>query len=81
MTRRFRPPLKLLLIDVIGTLMAALGIAALMTDLSAISPWLANRDIAGLIAMIGCALMSYGLGMIVRLILRRPAPPFDSDHP
>jgi hypothetical protein len=71
MTQAFKPPLKLLVIDVVGTIMAALGISALMSDLSGVSPWLADRDIAGWIAMIGCALMSYGLGMMVRLILRR----------
>ena len=74
----FKPPLKLLLIDILGTVMAALGIAALVSDLFGVFPWLANRDVAGVIAMVGCALMTYGLGMMVRLILERNAPPPDS---
>ena len=48
----FKPPLKLLLIDIVGTVMAALGIAALVSDLSGVFPWLANRDVAGVIAMV-----------------------------
>jgi uncharacterized membrane protein len=71
----FKPPIKLLLIDIIGTILAAIGIAALVTDLSVVSPVLANRDVAGIIALIGCAMMTYGLGMIVRLIMRRPSAP------
>jgi hypothetical protein len=77
MTQSFKPPLKLLFIDIVGTLMAALGITALVTDLSGVIPWLANRHVAGIIAMIGCALMTYGLGMMVRLILSRSASPPD----
>jgi uncharacterized membrane protein len=75
MTQAFKPPIKLLLIDIVGTIMAALGISALVTDLSGVFPWLADRNVAGWMAMIGCALMTYGLGMMVRLILSRSAPP------
>jgi hypothetical protein len=74
-TPSFKPPLTLLLIDIVGTVMAALGIAALLTDLSGLFPFLGDREVAGFVALVGCAMMSYGLGMMVKLILGRRNPP------
>ena len=74
-TLPFKPPLLLLVIDIVGTVMAALGIAALFTDLSGLFPFLGDREVAGFVALAGCAMMSYGLGMMVKLILGRRNPP------
>jgi hypothetical protein len=64
-------PTRLLVMDVIGTLLAAVGFAALFTDLSHIAPDLGDKDFAGMLAGIGCALMTFSMLKIVRILRER----------
>jgi hypothetical protein len=59
-------PARLLIIDAIGTLLAGLGVAGLWTDVSGMFPFLADRRVAGVIAAIGFALVTFSLGHIFR---------------
>lgn len=63
---RFRIPRPLLIIDAIGTVLAGLGVAGLFTDVSALFPFLANKSIAGFLAALGFALITFALGNIFR---------------
>ncbi len=64
-------PIPLLVMDVVGTLLAGVGLAGLLTDLSGIFPLLADRDAAGMIAGVGFALMTYAILQIVRILRAR----------
>jgi hypothetical protein len=59
-------PARLLIIDGIGTVLAGLGLAGLWTDVSGMFPFLADRIVAGVIAGIGFALVTFALGNIFR---------------
>ena len=63
---RPRIPVPLLIIDAIGTVLAGLGVAGLFTDVSALLPFLANKSIAGFLAALGFALVTFALGNIFR---------------
>ena len=63
---RPRIPLRLLVIDLVGIVLAALGLAALVTDLSRPLPFLADRTTAGALTVIGFALITFALGNILR---------------
>ena len=65
---RLRPriPTRLLIIDAIGTVLAGLGVAGLFTDLSALFPFLADKNVAGILAAVGFALVTFALGNIFR---------------
>jgi hypothetical protein len=63
---RPRIPRRLLIIDAIGTVMAGLGVAGLFTDVSGLFPFLANKNVAGLLAVVGFALVTFALGNIFR---------------
>lgn len=65
-TPRPRIPTPLLIIDAIGVVLAGLGLAALVTDVSGVFPFLADKHVAGIIAGIGCALVTFALGTIFR---------------
>ena len=67
MARLLIPP-RLLVIDVIGTILAALGLAGLFTDLSPILPFMANKNVAGMVAGAGFALMTFGVIKIVQFV-------------
>lgn len=64
-------PGRLILMDVIGTLLAALGLAGLFIDLSSMLPFMANRDLAGMIAGVGFALMTFAMLKIVQVLRAR----------
>jgi len=64
--RRLKIPRRLLIIDAVGTVLAGLGIAGLLTDLSRLFPFLADKQAAGIIAAIGFALVTFALGNIFR---------------
>jgi hypothetical protein len=66
-------PMKLVLIDVVGTLLASIGLAGLLTDLSGVHPWLGNRDNAGMIAGAGFALMTFAILKIIGIVRARRA--------
>ena len=63
---RLKIPRRLLIIDAVGTALAGLGVAGLLTDLSRLFPFLADKQIAGIIAAIGFALVTFALGNIFR---------------
>lgn len=63
---RPRLPPRLLVIDVIGMLLAALGLAGLLTELSGPLAFLANKQLSGIIAGVGFALVTFALGNIIR---------------
>ena len=63
---RLRIPRRLLVIDAVGTVLAGLGIAGLLTDLSGLFPFLADKQTAGIVAAIGFALVTFALGNIFR---------------
>jgi hypothetical protein len=63
---RPRIPARLLIIDAIGTVLAGLGVAGLFTDVSALFPFLANKNVAGVLAALGFALVTFALGNIFR---------------
>ena len=52
MARLIIPP-RLLAIDIIGTVLAAIGLAGLFTDVSSILPFMADKHVAGMIAAAG----------------------------
>ena len=59
-------PIRLLIIDGIGTVLASLGLAGLLTDVSGMFAFLADRTVAGVIAALGFALVTFALGHIFR---------------
>jgi ABC-type Fe3+-siderophore transport system permease subunit len=70
-----RIPPRLIALDATGALLAGVGLAGLLTDLSDLLPFLANPDIAGAMAGAGFALMAFAVFKIVqhlRTQRRRP---------
>jgi uncharacterized membrane protein len=63
---RPRIPARLLVIDTIGVILAGLGIAGLLTDLSNVIPAFRDKTIAGMVAGIGFALVTFALGNIFK---------------
>jgi hypothetical protein len=61
-----RIPPQLIALDAAGTLLASVGVAGLVADLSGLLPFLANRDVAGAMAGAGVALMVFAIFRIVR---------------
>ena len=61
-------PVRLLVIDIVGTMLAALGLAGLFADLSAIFPFMADKDVSGIIAAAGFALMTFAVLKIVQYL-------------
>jgi len=63
---RPRLPSRLLVIDAVGMLLAALGLAGLLTELSGPLAFLANKQLSGIIAGVGFALVTFAFGNIIR---------------
>ena len=63
---RARIPTRLVVIDVVGVLLAGLGIAGLFTDLSGPLAFLADKSIAGVTAAAGFALITFAVGNMLR---------------
>jgi hypothetical protein len=61
-----RIPPQLIALDAVGTLLAGVGVAGLVTDLSGLLPFLANRDVAGAMTGAGFALMAFAIFRIVQ---------------
>lgn len=70
-----RIPLQLMILDAVGTVLAGLGVAGLLTDLSGLLPVLANRNVAGAMAGVGLALMAFAVFRIVRQLRAERGPP------
>ena len=71
-----RIPVQLIVLDAVGTLFAGIGVAGLLTDLSGLLPFLANKDVAGILAAAGFALMIFAMLKIVgHLRSGRASPP------
>lgn len=70
-----RIPTQLIVLDVVGTLLAGIGIAGLVTDLSSLFPFMASKDVAGVIAGAGFALMTFAVLKIVRHLRAVRSPP------
>ena len=58
------------IIDVLGVILAGLGLAGLFTDLSGPLAFLADKNIAGITAAVGFALVTFALGNIFRWLNR-----------
>jgi len=79
---RSKIPTRLLVIDAIGVILAGLGVAGLLTDLSGVIPAFRDRTIAGMVAGVGFALVTFALGNIFRWLNRvrsQSAPPPHSE--
>ena len=63
---RARIPTRLVIIDVAGVLLAALGLAGLFTELSGPLAFLADKSIAGVTAAAGFALITFAVGNMLR---------------
>ena len=63
---RGRFPSRLVIIDVVGVLLAGLGLAGLFTDLSGPLAFLADKSIAGVTAAAGFALITFAVGNMLR---------------
>jgi hypothetical protein len=63
---RVRIPTRLVIIDVAGVLLAALGLAGLFTELSGPLAFLADKSIAGVTAAAGFALITFAVGNVLR---------------
>jgi len=63
---RPRIPTRLVIIDVVGLLLAALGLAGLLTNLSGPLAFLADKSIAGVTAAVGFALITFAVGNMLR---------------
>jgi uncharacterized membrane protein len=63
-------PTRLLIIDALGVVLAGLGLAGLFTDLSGPLGSLADKNVAGLTAAVGFALVTFALGNIFRWLSR-----------
>jgi hypothetical protein len=59
-------PARLLVIDAIGMVLAGLGLAGLFTELSGPLAFMANKQVAGLTAGVGFAMVTFALGNIFR---------------
>ena len=70
---RSRIPTRLVIIDVLGVLLAALGLAGLVTDLSGPLAFLADKSIAGVTAAAGFALITFAVGNMLRWFNRARA--------
>jgi hypothetical protein len=70
-----RIPLQLIVLDVVGTLLAGVGLAGLITDFSGVLPFLGNRDLAGALTAAGFAVMTFAMVKIVRHLRAQRAPP------
>ncbi|HTS53861.1 MAG TPA: hypothetical protein VMH26_11350 [Burkholderiales bacterium] len=66
-------PIRLLIMDVLGIILAALGLAGLLTDVSGPLVFLADKNVAGIIAAVGFALVTFALGNIFRWLKRERA--------
>ena len=79
------PPLKLpsrlLIIDVVGMVLAGLGLAGLFTELSGPLAFMADKQVAGITAGIGLALVMFALGNIFRWHNRMRAQQQAQDQP
>jgi hypothetical protein len=69
-------PPQLIALDVAGVVLAGLGVAGLLSDLSFVLPALGNRELAGVLAAAGFALMTFAVAKIVQhLRADRARPP------
>lgn len=59
-------PTRLLVIDAIGMVLAGLGLAGLLTELSGPLAFMGNKHVAGITAGVGFALVTFALGNIFR---------------
>jgi hypothetical protein len=75
---RPRIPTRLLLIDAIGVVLAGLGVAGMLTDLSAVVPAFRDKTVAGMVAGVGFALVTFAIGNIVRWLRAQSATPPDA---
>jgi hypothetical protein len=76
-TRR-KIPTRLLVIDTIGVILAGLGVAGMLTDLSGVIPAFRDKTVAGMVAGVGFALVTFALGHIFRWVRSQSAAPPDS---
>jgi len=75
---RLRIPIRLLVIDTIGVILAGLGVAGMLTDLSAVIPAFRDKTVAGMMAGVGFALVTFALGNIFRWVRQQRASPPDA---
>jgi hypothetical protein len=69
-------PPQLIVLDLAGVVLAGVGLAALLSDLSSLHPALGNQELAVVLAGAGLALMAFAVWEIVQhlRVSRAPAP-------
>ena len=73
--------MRLLVLDTIGVILSGLGVAGMLTDLSGLIPAFRDKTVAGMVAGVGFALVTFALGNIFRWVKRvrsQSVPPPDS---
>jgi len=73
--QRPRIPTRLLVIDTIGVILAGLGIAGMLSDLSGVIPPFRDKTVAGMVAGVGFALVTFALGNIFRWLRAQSRTP------
>ena len=63
-----RIPSQLIVMDLVGTLLAAVGLAGLFMDMSPVIPAFKDPNFAGRVAGGGFALMTFSILKIVRIL-------------
>ena len=63
-------PTRLVMLDAVGIILAGFGLAGLLTELSGPLAFLANKNIAGVIAAVGFALITFAVGNMLRWFKR-----------
>ena len=72
---RSENPSRLLVIDAVGVILSGLGVAGLLTDLSGVIPAFRDKTVAGMVAGVGFALVTFALGNIFRWVRSQSARP------
>jgi len=70
-----RIPSQLIVMDLVGMLLAAVGLAGLFMDMSHVIPAFEDRNLAGMVAGVGFSLMTFSILKIVRILRARQMQP------
>jgi uncharacterized membrane protein len=73
--QRPKIPTRLLVIDTIGVILAGLGVAGMLSDLSGVIPPFRDKTVAGMVAGVGFALVTFALGNIFRWLRSQAGTP------
>jgi hypothetical protein len=63
-------PTRLVIMDAVGIILAGFGLVGLLTKLSGPLAFLADKNVAGVIAAVGFALITFAVGNMLRWFKR-----------